>query len=122
RASPPDGNLLGSSADMLSVCLWEVKTGKRHSQPWDNRWAADALAFSADGSLLAAASMRDAAVRVWDLARGREARRLALHVEGIREEVLRGYALAFSSDGKLLACGDLFGVIYVWEAATGKLI
>jgi hypothetical protein len=78
-----------------------------------------ALAFSADGKVLASGDMQGS-VRLWDAASGRETRRFAAGREV--------GALAFSADGKVLASGtgNFRGVrpdspaVRLWDLAAGK--
>jgi RNA polymerase sigma factor (sigma-70 family) len=78
-----------------------------------------ALAFSADGKVLASGDMKGS-VRLWDAASGRETRRFAAGREV--------GALAFSTDGKVLASGtgNFRGVrpdspaVRLWDLAAGK--
>jgi WD40 repeat protein len=66
------------------------------------------FALSPDDRILVTASS-DHTVRLWDVATGREVRRLV------------GYDAAFSADGKLLATRDGTGnSVHLWDAATGK--
>jgi mono/diheme cytochrome c family protein len=74
--------------------------------------AVRALAFSADGRWLATAG-EDRAVRVWDVATGKESRRL----EGHTDEVL---AVTFSPDGKHVASGGMDRTVRVWDVGKGK--
>jgi WD40 repeat protein len=64
------------------------------------------------GATLASAGA-DGKVLLWNLAEGKVAQTFA------PEAIIR--ALAFSPDGTLFAAGGDGNVVYVWEAATGKL-
>ncbi len=90
--------------------LAEVETGgvelKCHT---DMVWA---LAFSADGKLLASGSA-DATVAVWDVRR----RRLLARLEKHGREVI---AVAFHPNGTLLAAGDVDGKIVIWDLRSGR--
>jgi len=70
------------------------------------------LAFSADGKLLASRG-GDKTVKVWSLPDGRPVTML----EGHKEQVQHA---DFSPDSKLLASGDVSGVILLWEMGTSK--
>jgi RNA polymerase sigma factor (sigma-70 family) len=78
----------------------------------------EGIALPADGRTLATAS-RDRTVRLWDVATGRELRRLPGH------EGLPGWGslrfVAFSPDGKTLASGvSPSGVVRLWDVSAGK--
>jgi hypothetical protein len=85
--------------------------------------------FSADGRLFAATLTHDPPadapaampVQVWDVATGREHRRLTLPAPvGVRHAFLR--RLALSPDGRLLlACWSGDADVQVWEVASGRL-
>src|SRR5690349_3787463 len=68
--------------------------------------------FSPDGKWLAFVGA-DKAVRVWDVAAGKEVRRLDGHTGFVR-------TVAFSPDGKLLASAGDDSEVLLWDAATGK--
>jgi WD40 repeat protein len=72
----------------------------------------DGLAFSPDARLLASGS-KDNTVRLWDVERAFELRKLSGHTAWIK-------AVAFSPDGKLLASSSVDGVVKLWEVATGR--
>lgn len=97
------------------VLVWNVTTGQLIAPPIvANRpqYESEALAFSADGSLLAIA---DDTVGVWrvDPAQG--------PVERIHQFDLSGAsAVTLSPDGKTLAAGRDSGWLQVWDVATSE--
>ena len=78
----------------------------------DHAAAVLSVAFSPDGNLLASGS-RDGAVRLWEVAGGREASTLRGHTEAVS-------SVAFSPDGNLLASGSRDGTVRLWEVAGGR--
>src|SRR5262249_26646976 len=71
------------------------------------------LAFSPDGTLLAAGSV-DTKVRVWDVRSGALKHTLEGHTNWVASNTL-----AFAPDGKTLASGGLDGLVILWDPATG---
>ena len=72
----------------------------------------DGLAFSPDARLLASGS-KDNTVRLWDVERAFELRKLTGHTAWVK-------AVAFSADGRWLVSGSVDGVVKLWEVATGR--
>jgi WD40 repeat protein len=111
-AFSPDGKRLATAADDNTVKVWDAKTGKdlltlkEHAQPV---WS---LAFSRDGNSMATATAwPDCGVKVWDAQTGKE-------LLSIKDG---GYRVAFSPDGKRLACASAdFNAIRVWDAKSGQ--
>ena len=71
-----------------------------------------ALAFSPDGSVVAASAKADRAVRLFDSSTGRQLRELIGHSGDID-------GVAFSRDGRFIATAGLDNTVRVWNARTG---
>jgi WD40 repeat protein len=78
------------------------------------------LAFSPDGSILAAGADSEvrgdyslAMIHLWDVARRKELRRIPAHQQWV-------HSLCFSPDGKTLASTGVGPVIGLWDVATGQ--
>jgi WD40 repeat protein/tRNA A-37 threonylcarbamoyl transferase component Bud32 len=110
----PDGRLLLGKKDTQAQ-LWDVPAGrKRADLPGEFRPANETAVFSGDGRHVAY-STEDAAVHVWDVRAGAEAR------------VLRGHsahvpALAFSPDRTRLASGARYpdNSVRLWSLPNGE--
>ncbi|MGH3248919.1 MAG: trypsin-like peptidase domain-containing protein [Trebonia sp.] len=93
------------------VQLVDAETGKTIRLLTGNTSQVNDVAFSPDGSLIAAAS-NDQTVRIWEVA------------TGIHRTTLRGHgdqvgAVAFSPDGSLIATASDDHTARTWDSATG---
>jgi len=105
------------------VTLWDPLDGRQVRALQGDLQEPQVLAFSPDGKSLATICYlrpntppgKRRAVRVWDVATGKELVELASQ---------RGEAksIAFSPDGKLLAAGFESGTLRVWDVASGKQV
>jgi WD40 repeat protein len=120
--SQDDTSLLLSDTRRKLVQLWRVASGELiHDLP-QFEYPVDAVAFSADGSLLATATASKAVLDpvydeygpvvgrlvVWNAATGELLREFTGHSGRIN-------SLAFSNDGKRLASGSLDTTVLVWD-------
>jgi WD40 repeat protein len=117
-AFSPDGQTLAWGGDQ-TVKLWDVSTGKERAcfslsrEDYILR-----LAFSPDGTILAAATLRDPLVTLWDVSTGTERRlQRPRWIDEVDEPLL--YSIAFSRDGKTLAA-DIEDRIGLWDIESGR--
>ncbi|MEZ6127959.1 MAG: protein kinase [Planctomycetaceae bacterium] len=118
-----DGSKLATAAVDGTVRLWDARTGsQQHVLTETGRGAV--VAFSPDMTLLATGGPVQASdgqqpaqwkARLWDVATGTLKFELPGH-DGVIS------AVAFSSDGRQLFCGDSTGLGILWNAATGEQI
>ena len=116
----PDGTLVASIADDMACKLWDAKTGKvvhelrghKEKTPNDFNSMLYAVAFSADGKLLATGD-KVGHVVVWDAHSGKEVGTCEAPVMYTWDKAQRLHSIggirsvAFSPDGKSLAVGGM---------------
>ena len=117
-AFSPDGKLLASGGDNNAVHLWNVFAGTSIHLTGHTQRVND-IAFSPDGHTVASGS-QDGTIRLWDISNNSH-----------KKCQLYGpvTSVAFSSDGKILACGAQFRrewmsgyTVYLWDTVTYRLL
>jgi RNA polymerase sigma factor (sigma-70 family) len=111
-AVAPDGKALATANGSGEVRLWDADTGKELRHCRGDRGYVDALAFSADGAMLA--GVDGGLVRLWETASGKE---VSPALDGHRRAVS---SVAFLPDGRTLVSGSWDGSARVWDTATGE--
>jgi len=112
----PDGRQLAvAPEDHGGVQIWDPRTVQRVHTLIDTSDTAKQIAYSPDGSLVAAAFQsprKGGDVRVWQADSGKLLWTLGGHAEG-------AVAVAFSSDGTRLLTTSGNGMVMVWDVRTG---
>ena len=108
----PDGKILASAGEDLSIVLLDTNTYQPISQPLQgHRDGITQLAFSPDGTILASAS-QDRSIILWDVA---SHQLIGQPFLGHNDVVT---SIAFSVDGKVLASGSADQSIILWDTQS----
>ncbi|HEX5106381.1 MAG TPA: hypothetical protein VFV87_21325 [Pirellulaceae bacterium] len=116
-----DGTVISSGYDRRIVWTQAESGEKLREVTAHDGWIRDMVLFSGGQQLATVAD--DMLVKLWDATTGELVRSFDGHErqtpEGFATAV---YAIAASSDGKLIASGDRIGHVCLWEVETGKLL
>ncbi len=104
-----DCRLFCTGGEFGSAHVWDHDTGE---SLFSLEGRTTAARFSPDGTLLATVGVENF-VRIWEVATGREIRRLRGHAVVVEH-------LSFSPDGRLIATGDQDGTIKIWSTRRGR--
>jgi WD40 repeat protein len=96
-----------------TVSIWNIGTGSLSFEAKKHDSAINAIAFSADGTLMATGGDDRTAI-IWDMNAGKTRRMLKGHDLAIT-------SLAFSPDATTLAVGSGNASVVLWRVETGKL-
>jgi len=112
-AFSPDRTILASAGGWYdkAVYLWDVQAQNRVGVLGGHSAHVASIAFSPDGKLLASTVCWDDTVHLWDIASQEQ---MGVFTGHDALDSARIYQVAFSSDGRWLACGSENGV-ELWE-------
>ena len=108
-AFAPAGKLL-AIAGQKAVELWDSDTGELKRSLSSDGYATVALAFSADGSLLASGDV-SGKIQIWDVPNGTLKQAITDHTDVVD-------TVSFSPDGKLLVSGSYDSTVIIWNILT----
>ena len=115
----PNGQVLASSSSDDTIHLWDVSTGGHLRTLEGHRGSVFSVSFNPDGYILASAGTD--AVRLWDLATGKN--KLTFWSARNRfGRFLSFSSVVFSPDGKTLASGSKDNTIHLWDLAPAILL
>jgi hypothetical protein len=111
----PDGTVLASGGLDHVIYLWDTATWESRGPLEGSAGDVSGLAFAPGGGRLASVTSAEdeCRVRVWDVAAARPAGTLGAAGEGM-------WAVAYSPDGRTVACGGFDRTLYLLDAATGN--
>jgi len=98
---------------MTGITIWNIKGGNVVRQIGDCIGYFKTVEFSPNGQLLAAGSLRNGAILLWDTKTGEQVQQLEGHTIDIR-------AIAFSSDNKLIASASFENTVRLWKVEMGE--
>lgn len=104
--------LISAGRDQI-IRYWDVATGRELHQFGSPMPDAYAYAFSPDGRSFAVVTATTRTMSLWRLQGNNKPSRLSPHQD-------RVLSVAFSRDGKRVACGCQGGTVVVWDATTGN--
>lgn len=107
-----DGRTVAYSGGGRRVVLWDAESGKQLRRLMIEGNTTSALLFSPNGQTLIGAGQ--AGIRLWS-ARAAEPDR------AMEDEGMEGRGMAISPDGRMLATGQRYGELHLWEIASGQL-
>src|SRR2546427_748331 len=113
-AFSPDGRLLASGVDDMTIRLRDVETGRSVCDLGASRRSVIYIAFSPDGRWLASGG-DDKTIKIWEVATGKEIQTLRGHKKNV-------YAVVFSSNGRYLASASADKSVKLWDVTTGREI
>jgi WD40 repeat protein len=112
------GGIFYSGSTDKAIQVWKL-SADTPTKTFQHPNLVDAVAFSPDGTQLAT-GCHDGRLRIFDVAKGAQAREIQAHVTQPQPSAI--YCLAWSGDGKQVVTGSYDHSLKLWNAADGKMI
>jgi hypothetical protein len=112
-AVTPDGKFVLAGNDVGIITVYDAKSGAVKCKYDKHDGTMIYTIITTGDGKTAYSGARDKDIHVWDVATGKEIRRIKGHTEQV-------YQLALSNDGKHLASAGYDKTVRVWDPATGK--
>ncbi|TAF12357.1 MAG: hypothetical protein EAZ76_14495, partial [Nostocales cyanobacterium] len=110
-AFSPDGSMVVSGSEDITVRLWDAKTGESIGKPFTGHTGSvNSVAFSPDGNTVASGSI-DKTVRLWDVNTGKAINQIYSHAQPVT-------SVAFSPDGNTIVSGSWDNTVWLWDLNT----
>ncbi len=107
-----DGRTLATADPVKGVQLWETASGRLRPTVLPHAMMVEAIAWSPEGARIATATIRQDALRVWDVASGTEPRSVT------RAAGRRIHVIEWSPRGDVIAAGSPDGSVALIDTAT----
>ncbi len=123
-AYSPDGHIAASGSSDKNIKLWDVASGRELRTLTGHSDVVGSVAFSPDGRTIVSASW-DETIKLWEVSSGLELYSVknprTAQSMNIPRKAIFG-SVAFSPDGRTIAAGDIFGSLWILDAASGKVL
>ncbi|CAK57755.1 unnamed protein product (macronuclear) [Paramecium tetraurelia] len=103
-----------SISHLMSICLWDVKTGQQKAKLIGHSNGILSVNFSRDNTTLASGSF-DNSIRLWDVKTRQLKTKLDDHPATVN-------SVNFSPDGTKLVSGSNDNSVHIWDVKTGQQI
>ncbi len=110
----PGGQTFAAGCSDGTIGIWDVQTGNRLHTLDGYKSYVLSVAFSPDGSLLAAGSF--GTIDLWDVKKGQRLQTIK------RDDNWMITGVSFSPDGQKLASGSFGNIISIWDVQTGQYL
>ena len=113
-AISPDGLIIATGSEDLTVILWDATTGESLRQLIGHRGPISDLAFSPDGTQLVSVG-NDATIIVWDVVNQTQLQQLTGH-----RNVITG--IDFAPDGNTIVTASGDDTLIIWDIESGEML